>query len=60
MKNLRVKLEVYSEEGEIVDSFDSYLQERDGEDIDGRWEMVEMELGSLQRRLEKKLEANKE
>ena len=56
MKELRVFVKVYEKEsGEYVDGFDSYLNDRDHEDIDGRWEMVEMELGSLQRRLEKKL-----
>lgn len=52
--NLRVKIEVYNEDTEeILDKVDTYLQE--GGDIEHQWEMVEMELGSLQRRLDKKL-----
>ena len=61
MKNLRAKLEVYDEDtNETIEKFDTYISVY-GETEDslylnsGSWEMVEMELGTLQRRLEKKI-----
>ena len=57
MDNLRAKFEVYNEDtGEVIERFDTYVA---GKEL-YNFEMVEMELGSLQRRLAKKLKDNQE
>ena len=58
--NLRAKLQIYdADTDEVVDQFDTYVVIHEYARVKSpSFEMVEMELGSLERRLNKKLQWN--